>query len=1202
MKRLYIIVMSILMLFVWFTFAADFDANVTPDTQNAISWTIVSFDVVVNNNTWFDAYLLQSFPWQIDYYNASVLPINNPALSLWIETTPRWLLSAGQTLNIHVEWVVNAQSFATLNVLSNIVEFSNFANVYTSAIANIEPISDVVVTKVLIWDEPQLTWDMVTYNILIENIWSAIATGISLVDVWPASVLTFPNQWLVDGVTQIPTIYNSLLNNYLFNISDLVPWASSMVHIVWSMDTMFPAGQSFENLVYVLVDSPQYIVTNDTYSVVNNVRWIADVYVTKTQISINPSIVWDEVEYLISYGNNGTEVASWVNLQDVLPSELSFVSALTWPTTQIWNNISRDLWALIPGENGTITVIWSFVWWNVWVEFVNNVSIATTSTELDNTDNADAVTWTVLEFVDMSVELYANNLTDPSRNFNTGLQIFAISGDIVELQIMINNDGNMLETWTVSISNINGFVDYVGVTSWNVSLAVWASQTIVLTWVVGPQNFVSFTPSANLSYNGLLATDDVIVEEPLACGDGLITQTEVCDTNGQIGNMLPWQHCEEYNGQCILVTENITNTVCMEYTTDLWTGEQCMSVVVAYEEELLEAQCSHLSAPYSTVIVDEDMDGDMEFTCTSVDNVIADEIRINCGNGEIWISSNPTSSFTYSCNYEYDENGSINDNVYDVNCYVEDNTCEACHNAVRVDEWFYGVCGDGLMDSWEECDLWWEEDEEIDIDDSLASEEYYDAWRYEDAWYYCEDCRIRKSDNTFVYQPAQCLGANVPISVMEDELMPFRWRLRERDNMRIRDNYDCEDMDEDETRTIIDKDSMECEFAIYNGDDYSQLDNDDMNKFTIDCFDKDDSDLFDYFAESDTYNIDFDEVSGRHIESVRDMLDQTIETYGEYKLVLEEVRYDYCNPNAEDGPERDDGRLYEWVCEVNFALTRPYMMQISTFGFDPIATDSSDFLKDFYDMNGDGLIKSTDIEDTMDVDDRDYEFNSSVSEQMLWFKNRYEPLAIVVDNNFEVRDSKTIWDLFNDAEVKKVPNKLIFFVEWQWELVLKQLTEYFPWTPFTLYIEGMDVTVEWSVKTNGMIITDQKISFEDDSTQNYCEDGWQIVQWIFVAQWWFEADERLRNSVDDKERCERWNLQVKWVLIWSDLENLMNNKRSHLNDWFQVDGNSTSAIKRERKNEIFEGAALLIEYNPDLWSALPPGAESFTQSLDVYRK
>jgi len=64
----------------------------------------------------------------------------------------------------------------------------------------------------------------------------------------------------------------------------------------------------------------------------------------------------------------------------------------------------------------------------------------------------------------------------------------------------------------------------------------------------------------------------------------------------------------------------------------------------------------------------------------------------------------------------------------------------------------------------------------------------------------------------------------------------------------------------------------------------------------------------------------------------------------------------------------------------------------------------------------------------------------------------------------------------------------------------------------------------------------------------------------------------------------------------------MANKRSHLNDWFQVDSNDEDDIKVERRNEIFEGAALLIEYNPSLWTQLPPGAQSFTEVLDVYKQ
>jgi hypothetical protein len=101
---------------------------------------------------------------------------------------------------------------------------------------------------------------------------------------------------------------------------------------------------------------------------------------------------------------------------------------------------------------------------------------------------------------------------------------------------------------------------------------------------------------------------------------------------------------------------------------------------------------------------------------------------------------------------------------------------------------------------------------------------------------------------------------------MDNESMPFRWRLRDRDEQMVKDDYDCENMDDNETKTIINKDSMECTFAIYNGKDYSQQDDDDVNTFTVDCFEEEDSISFDYFEES--YDIDFDEVSGKYVKSV----------------------------------------------------------------------------------------------------------------------------------------------------------------------------------------------------------------------------------------------------------------------------------------------------------------------------------------------
>jgi hypothetical protein len=64
--------------------------------------------------------------------------------------------------------------------------------------------------------------------------------------------------------------------------------------------------------------------------------------------------------------------------------------------------------------------------------------------------------------------------------------------------------------------------------------------------------------------------------------------------------------------------------------------------------------------------------------------------------------------------------------------------------------------------------------------------------------------------------------------------------------------------------------------------------------------------MFDYFE--DEYGVKFNKVSGRMIQDVTNLLNEEIDTYGEYKLVLKDVEYEYCNPEIQ---EWDDGRLYE---------------------------------------------------------------------------------------------------------------------------------------------------------------------------------------------------------------------------------------------------------------------------------------------------
>jgi len=612
-----------------------------------------------------------------------------------------------------------------------------------------------------------------------------------------------------------------------------------------------------------------------------------------------------------------------------------------------------------------------------------------------------------------------------------------------------------------------------------------------------------------------------------------------------------------------------------------------------------DALCDYITTG-GTIIINDSNQWSRSFTCYSQNEVVADEIVLDCGNGIVRTGYN-TSSFTNTCNYVYNQNVWITWNTYNVRCYVDNHTRNECQTSVRLDPWYVGVCGNGIIDAGEECDLWinmnlignW-----IKIWNYLDLDNNYLAWIYGNWNHYCQECRIREyQTNEFVYQPPQCLGTNTTISLMENELMPFWWRLWERQEQFVGSNYNCSNINSNESKTYIDKDSMRCTFSVYDGNRHQQINDNPLHTFTTNCYEKDSSVMFNYFEKE--YKINFDKVAGRYVFNTKSMFDGSVDTYGEYKLVLEKVDYNYCNPTTKTWTV---GRTYKWICEVDFALTRPYIMQISTFGVSPIATDASDFLTDFYDMKWEKLIKSTDIKETMSVNSATYGFDSDVVNQMNNFKNKYEPLAIAVDGDFKVRNNLRIKDIFSNGEVKKVPNQMIFFVEWNGQLVLKQMTKYFPGDPFTIYIEWMDVLVEWSITTNGMIITTNKISFEDDSSKDYCEEGGQVVNGIFIARWWFDSVSRTRNTDKNQERCPWGNLHVKWVLIGNGVDNLVNNRRSHLNDWFTVKSNLESAIKRERKNEIFQWAALLIEYNPTLWTQLPPWADSFTKTLDVYRK
>lgn len=70
----------------------------------------------------------------------------------------------------------------------------------------------------------------------------------------------------------------------------------------------------------------------------------------------------------------------------------------------------------------------------------------------------------------------------------------------------------------------------------------------------------------HFTYNGNQSlTDSVIIQEPFVCGDGLLTRTETCDTQGNLGVLFSGQVCQNQQNMCVLVTQSIINKACVNY-------------------------------------------------------------------------------------------------------------------------------------------------------------------------------------------------------------------------------------------------------------------------------------------------------------------------------------------------------------------------------------------------------------------------------------------------------------------------------------------------------------------------------------------------------------------------------------------------------------------------------------------------------------
>ncbi|MBU0626856.1 hypothetical protein KKG31_08320 [Patescibacteria group bacterium] len=230
------------------------------------------------------------------------------------------------------------------------------------------------------------------------------------------------------------------------------------------------------------------------------------------------------------------------------------------------------------------------------------------------------------------------------------------------------------------------------------------------------------------------------------------------------------------------------------------------------------------------------------------------------------------------------------------------------------------------------------------------------------------------------YTPPACFYVNNQnISVQEDEYLPF-WRKLETEG-RMASSCNSSNVGK------IIEDSLMCTFSLYNGEN-KQSNDDALETFTQPC-DEDSrgtSQLFDndLFGGTNPY--------GKY----KILMDFTNGIYGEYKLVLESVNYDICLEDG-NGLFTAEGDQVNRICEVNFAVTRPYLAQKSAFGLTPQATDIN--LDGYQNINGDELVRDTDLDKIMTIDASDYDGGQEVQTMMDDVVDKYENLGVEISKS-----------------------------------------------------------------------------------------------------------------------------------------------------------------------------------------------------------
>ena len=300
--------------------------------------------------------------------------------------------------------------------------------------------------------------------------------------------------------------------------------------------------------------------------------------------------------------------------------------------------------------------------------------------------------------------------------------------------------------------------------------------------------------------------------------------------------------------------------------------------------------------------------------------------------------------------------------------------------------------------------------------------------------------------------------------------------------------------------------------------------------------------------------------------------------FGEYAITLQKIVYDVCEEEIESKNKKSYklvAHTYEWrVCQFNFAITAPYMMQ-KWSSLSSLADDRS-VLERFRLLDWSPILGSIDAEHINFLTKKS---NTNTFAEIK--KIAYEQLKTVVS---KVEPTHPLAPL--TSVVRKSPSQEVYMVESDAIIEHTSPLPFNRWKATTLIVKwNYTVTINGSLPANLLLIAPEgTIVFRNMDCDNN-----DIVEWIILANKLQTSSSRgvfTNTLLKDPQRCNWWQLIIKWLIVTSDqdtLSTVRNQRRSTLQKWFDW--------SMAKKEHIYAWASLRIDTNSNQRSKLPPLAQ-----------